>query len=180
MRQTSHSSSNFRRPLIEHVERVQKNVRSCSGCGLCCTEAYNAQRILRIEATDIADHLATLPARRRDALLHRVDAVIARYRLAKAHEARLYTCPFLEPDFTCALPFHVKPLACLTFNPTTKDSCDQESKRFDLALPALEAANRAAGHDGKLAPIPVAVKAAWRARSANEPRAKKASGRGEG
>src|SRR5436190_24219838 len=105
-----------RAQLVEHVRDVQRNVRTCEGCGLCCTEAYNSVRILPIEASRIATHLASLPEARQKNLVSRTTASIERYRLEPRTERQPYTCPFLESDFSCALPFDVKPVACLAFN----------------------------------------------------------------
>src|SRR5262245_4626762 len=119
--------------LIEHVRSVQREVRTCEGCGLCCTETYNSVRILPVEARRIADHLASLPTTRRAALDARILESIRRFRLEPRVERQPYTCPFLEADFTCALPFDVKPVACLAFNPVTPDHCEMEVALFDRA-----------------------------------------------
>src|SRR5687768_4635001 len=102
-----------RAQLIEHVRTVQRDVRSCEGCGLCCTEAYNSVRILPTEAGRIATHLGTLPEARRKTLVVRMGAAIRKFRLEPRLDRQPYTCPFLEADFTCTLPFDVKPVACL-------------------------------------------------------------------
>src|SRR5262245_12558925 len=122
-----------RAQLIEHVRRVQRTVRTCEGCGLCCTEAYNSVRILPVEADRIARHLDGLPEPRRDGFIARVRASIKRYRLGSRIDRQPYTCPFLEPDMTCALPFDVKPVACLSFNPVTTERCEMDAARFQKA-----------------------------------------------
>jgi Fe-S-cluster containining protein len=154
----------LRGALIRHVERVQQTVRSCAGCGLCCTAAHNAVSILPFEAQRIARHLRTLPARRAGDLLRRIGQAIRRFRLRRG-VATFFTCPFLERDATCALPLDVKPLACLSFNPVEPldaDRCEQDEPRFRRVFPAVESANRAAGLPATSSPIPVAVKDALR------------------
>jgi len=147
-----------RAALQRHVQQVQRTVRTCTGCGLCCTEAYNTQAILPVEAQRIARHLRTLPAARREALLERARRAVQRWRLRRAG-ARLprYTCSFLQPDLRCALPLDIKPVACLSFNPLTPDACDQEPEWFAEAGAEVAAANRAAGLPARRRPIPVAV-----------------------
>jgi 23S rRNA pseudouridine2605 synthase len=161
--------------LLEHVRRVQGSIRTCEGCGLCCTEAFNSVRILPIEGRRIAAHLGALPAARAAELLGRARDAVRRFRLRPGPARQAYTCPFLEPDATCALPFDVKPVACLAFNPVTAERCEMQDERFDAAHAAQEAANRAAGLASRRHPIPVAVLAA----SESAPRATRvAAGRG--
>ena len=124
--------------------RSSATVRTCDGCGLCCTEAYNSVRILPIEAERIARHLdalAAAPARglARPGSGSRSPRSASRPRL----DRQPYTCPFLEPDFTCALPFDVKPVACLAFNPVTDDHCEMDVDRFDRAHAPRDAAGTA-------------------------------------
>jgi 23S rRNA pseudouridine2605 synthase len=146
-----------RAQLIEHVRTVQREVRTCDGCGLCCTEAYNSVRILPTEAARIAAHLGTLPGARREALVARIGAAIKRFRLEPRLERQPYTCPFLEPDFTCTLPFDVKPVACLAFNPVDEDHCEMDVDWFERARGAQARANGKSGESGRRFPIPVAV-----------------------
>lgn len=145
-----------RAALQAHVLDVQRRIRSCAGCGACCTEAYNTMQVLPIEGRRIAGHLARLPPARRAALLERARAAVARWSLRRPG-LRRYTCSFLEPDLTCALPADVKPVACLSFNPLTPDRCDQEPDWFEGAWRELRAANRAAALPARRRPIPVAV-----------------------
>jgi Fe-S-cluster containining protein len=146
-----------RAALQKHVLEVQRTVRTCAGCGLCCTAAHNTMTILPLEAERILAHLARLPARRREALLARARAAVARWRLSRAGGPRRYTCSFLEPDMSCALPLQVKPVACLSFNPLTPDACDQEPEWFERAGAEVAAANRRAGRAGRRRPIPAAL-----------------------
>jgi Fe-S-cluster containining protein len=146
-----------RAALQRHVLDVQRTIRTCTGCGLCCTEAHNTMQILPVEAERIVAHLSRLPAARRDALVQRARDAVARWRLDRARGLRRYTCSFLQPDMSCALPFDSKPVACLSFNPLTPDRCDQEPERFEAAGAEVDAANRAAGLPQRRRPIPVAV-----------------------
>ena len=155
---TPSSSLPGRAALQRHVLSVQRRVRTCTGCGLCCTEPWNSQAILPWEAARIADHLAALPAARRAELLERERRAVARWRLARAgRRLAHYTCSFLQPDMSCALPLEVKPVACLSFNPLTPDACDQEPEWHARAGAEVEAANRAAGLPARRRPIPLAV-----------------------
>jgi len=146
-----------RAALQQHVLDVQRTIRTCTGCGLCCTAAHNAMTILPVEGERIVAHLRRLPARRRDELLARARAAVARWRLREARGVRRYTCSFLEPDMSCALPLDVKPVACLSFNPLTPDACDQEPEWFQRAGAEVAAVNRAAGRPARRRPIPLAV-----------------------
>lgn len=147
-----------RRGALEaHVVAVQQSVRSCAGCGLCCTESYNVVQVLPIEGERIARHLDTLPAAERARMVARLRRCVDRYRLGDGTKPRRYTCAFLESDFRCALPLTVKPVACLAFNPITADACDQEPARYRAAHEPLAAENLRRGHDSRLRSIPVAV-----------------------
>lgn len=150
------SSEQIRAQLLEHVLERQQQVRSCAGCGLCCTAAHNAIRILPIEADRIAAWMRTQTRQRYLALKARIQNAIRRFRLVAGKPGR-YTCPFLEKDLRCALPFEQKPVACLTFNPITQDHCDQEPKWFRRAHPPVSDQNRRAGLPDLASPIPVAV-----------------------
>jgi len=150
-----------RAALQRHVLEVQRTIRTCTGCGLCCTEPWNSMTILPREADRIVAHLRRLPAARRDALLERARRAVQRWRLRRARGLPHYTCGFLEPDMSCALPFDVKPVACLSFNPLTPDRCDQEPEWFARAGEEVEAEQRAAGGEARRRPIPVAVLDAW-------------------
>jgi Fe-S-cluster containining protein len=145
-----------RAALQRHVLEVQRTIRSCTGCGLCCTAAHNTMTILPLEAERIAAHLQRQPAAGREALLERARQAVARWRL-RERGLRHYTCSFLEPDMSCALPLHVKPVACLSFNPLTPDACDQEPEWFGSAGREVAEANRAAGRAARRRPIPQAV-----------------------
>jgi len=144
------------------VVAVQRTLRRCEGCGLCCTDAHNGVRILPLEAQRIALHLATLASGRRAALLARVTAAVARYRLDAAPGKVRYTCPFLNPSQECALPLHVKPTACLSFNPLDLDRCAQEPEWFFPTHDREVEENRRAGLPPDEASLPVAVLAALR------------------
>lgn len=146
-----------RAALQRHVLQVQRTIRTCAGCGLCCTEAFNTLQILPWEARRIVGHLQRLPAAQREALLERARAAVARHRLGRARGLPHYTCSFLEPDMRCALPLSIKPAACLSFNPLTPDHCDQEPEWFERAGAEALAANRRAGLPARRAPIPRAV-----------------------
>jgi 23S rRNA pseudouridine2605 synthase len=61
---------------------------------------------------------------------------------------------------SCALPFDVKPTACLAFNPVTPDACEMDPKRFDAAHAPQAARNAEAGFPARRVAIPVAVLAA--------------------
>jgi len=161
---TTHSGSSLvgappgRAALQRHVLEVQRRVRTCTGCGLCCTQAYNSQAILPWEAARIAAYLRRLPDARREELLGRARRAVSRWKLARAgHRLVQYTCSFLQPDLTCALPLEAKPVACLSFNPLTPDACDQEPEWFERAGAEVETANRAAGLPAVRRPIPLAV-----------------------
>jgi len=91
----------MRRSLEAHVVAVQERVRSCAGCGRCCTDAYNSLAVLPVEAERIRAHLDTLPPARAAALLERAREAVRRYALRRAGRAPVrYTCSFLEPDFS--------------------------------------------------------------------------------
>ena len=140
---------------------VQRTVRTCEGCGLCCTEAFNSVRVLPVEGERIARHLATLDEARRRELTRRMERSITRFGLEREGKPR-YTCPFLGPDLRCALPLDVKPVACLSFNPWTPDHCDQEPDWYESAHAEVERQNRAAGLPERKDAIPVAVRRAMK------------------
>jgi Fe-S-cluster containining protein len=146
-----------RQHLVDHVLETQRTVRSCTGCGLCCTAAYNTVRILPIEAARIAQHVGGLEVGRRRLLIARLRATVARFALGTGSRPKLYTCSFLEPDQTCALPFDVKPVACLAFNPIHDDRCEMDDVRFFAAHDPIEKANGQQGWPDRRSPIPVAV-----------------------
>ncbi|MHB8763426.1 MAG: YkgJ family cysteine cluster protein [Deferrisomatales bacterium] len=146
--------------LERHVVRVQREVRSCAGCGACCTEAYNSVRILPAEAERIAEHLARLGALRRKALVARLRAAVERHGLRAAGGPTPYDCPFQEADLSCALPLAVKPTACLSFNPVNPDSCDQDPELYHAAHDEERRRNREAGLPSRRSAIPVEVLAA--------------------
>jgi Fe-S-cluster containining protein len=154
-----------RRELERHVLDVQRTIRSCSGCGLCCTQSFNAVQILPPEGERIARHLASLPAERRAELEERVARTIRRHHLRDDAAPRRYTCAFLEADFRCALPLDVKPVACLAFNPITPDSCDQEPERYHAAHAEVEREDASRRRRGGLRAIPIAVRNALPRRS---------------
>lgn len=169
-----------RAALQAHVREVQRDIRSCTGCGACCTEAYNSMQVLPVEARRIAGHIERLPAARRAELLARARAAVARWKL-HVPGLRRYTCSFLEPDLSCALPAQVKPVACLSFNPLTPDRCDQEPEWFEGAWREVRAANREARLPARRRPIPLAVLEAFASEeSAGRPRAAPARGRAPG
>lgn len=147
-----------RSALERHVIQVQRTVRTCEGCGLCCTEAFNSVQILPIEARRIVDHLEGKDRARRDELLERVRVSAEALEKMKAHAKPRYRCPFLEQDMSCALTLTSKPIACLAFNPLTPDACDMEPERFFPAHDPLEAANRRANARLGKEPIPVAIR----------------------
>jgi Fe-S-cluster containining protein len=146
-----------RAALQRHVLQVQRSVRTCAGCGLCCTEPWNTLQVLPWEAQRIVRHLSRLEPARREALLERARAAVARHGLQRARGLPHYTCSFLEPDLRCALPLSVKPAACLSFNPLTPDRCDQQPEWFARAGAEALEANRRAGLPGRRRPIPAAV-----------------------
>ncbi|HYC76182.1 MAG TPA: pseudouridine synthase [Planctomycetota bacterium] len=154
-----------RRRLVEHVLDVQRTIRTCERCGECCTDRHNTVRILPAEAERIAEHLRGAAAARRAEFEARLAAAVERYRLKPGDGAKRYTCPFLEEDRSCALPFDVKPTACLSFNPLSPDRCDMQSELFDAAHAAVEAANAAAAFVRRRVAIPVGVQAALAGRS---------------
>ncbi len=123
-------------------------------------------RIVPWEAQRIAEHLRELPETRREGLDERLRRAVRRWSLAstRGREVR-YTCAFLEPDLSCALPLHRKPVACLSFNPLDPDTCDQEPEWFRRAGDEVERCNSAAGLPARKEPIPWAVLAALEAPS---------------
>ncbi len=151
-----------RQDLERHVIAVQRTVRTCGGCGQCCTEGYNAVRILPAEAVRIVRHLGGLPPARRDPLLRRAWESVERYGLRSDGPKVRCTCPFLEDDLRCALPLRVKPTACLSFNPLGPGRCGQEPGWYFAVHDREEIENRRAGLDARDAPIPVAVLATLR------------------
>src|SRR5688572_13480755 len=84
-----------RAALEAHVVEVQRTIRSCAGCGLCCTSAHNAVQILPLEAERVARWIEAQPAERSAELRARVERTIRRHRLEDDAEPRLYTCAFL-------------------------------------------------------------------------------------
>ncbi len=150
-----------RAALEAHVLERQRSVRSCTGCGLCCTETYNAVHVLPVEGARIARWLQGGGRARRAELLARVRAALARTPALRSSRAGVrYTCPFLEQDLRCALPLSVKPVACLAFNPITRDRCDQEPGRYHAAHRPIAETNRALGLEDRLRSIPAAVELA--------------------
>lgn len=132
----------------------QRGPVKCRDCdGRCCTSRYNRMRVTPHEARVIADHLRALgPAALKSAIL-RLKASVRRYRLRAEPEAQAYTCPFFQQgDHSCGLPFDVKPVGCLAFNPDKEGNCGLDPLLF---YPAHDAAKRLA--PGEAIPIPVAV-----------------------
>ncbi|MFO0980494.1 MAG: hypothetical protein U1E76_01910 [Planctomycetota bacterium] len=142
--------------LVRKVLRIQQRI-SCTGCGLCCTERFNSVRILPVEAAVIAGHLQDLPAKRRRDLIDRMQRCVARFGLSRGNASVHYTCPFLEPDFSCALPFAVKPVACLSFNPVTEDHCDQNERDYFAVHDAIVQLNDDQVETRRRGAIPVVV-----------------------
>ncbi|MEW6741356.1 MAG: pseudouridine synthase [Planctomycetota bacterium] len=136
---------------------MQRTVRSCTGCGLCCTETFNTVRILPVEAACIVRYLERLTEARRAELVERLRATVRRYRLRVGARPKRYTCSFLEKDLTCALPFDVKPVACLAFNPQTPDRCDMDSSRYEEAYEPLALRNAREQRSRRRSAIPLAV-----------------------
>jgi Fe-S-cluster containining protein len=166
-----------RAALLDHVRRVQVEIRTCAGCGLCCTAAHNTAQILPVEAHRIAEHLRGLAAPRRAALHHRLQRAVREFGLGPGGPPRHYTCAFLEPDARCALPLEVKPTLCLSFNPRTPDSCDQEPTWFHEAHDHEVAENRRRGLPMQRSAIPAAVLAALGASPPGSSRASQVSPR---
>jgi Fe-S-cluster containining protein len=152
--------ANGRKALERHVVATQQRVRSCAGCGLCCTATYNVVQILPIEADRIVRFLATLPTAKQREFEARLAKTVKRNQLEDDATPRRYTCSFLEADFRCSLPLDVKPIACLAFNPITPDACDQEPDWYHRAHDAVAAENQSLGLDMSLRAIPIAVRAA--------------------
>lgn len=149
--------------------RVQREIRSCAGCGACCTDEYNSVRILPIEARRIAEHWAELPRSQVAELAARLRATNAAFGLRLAGPQAPYTCPFLEEDRTCCLPLGVKPTACLSFNPITSDACTQEPELYHRAYDEERLRNQQAGLSPRRSPIPPAVLRAWSDRGEETP-----------
>ncbi|MFH2000585.1 MAG: pseudouridine synthase [Planctomycetota bacterium] len=150
------------RSLVRKVLEVQQKVRTCTDCGICCTAEFNCVCILPIEAIRIADYLRNLNPELRAGLEKRIAGVCERYRLGKSRKRKPYTCPFLEEDRTCALPFEKKPIACLCFNPLHPDRCEMNGKWFAVFYSSVERENKDLGLPCGHVPIPVAVTAALR------------------
>ena len=146
----------WKQALVRKVLRIQRSV-SCAGCGLCCTERFNTVRILPLEGRVIADHLQALPDADRGAWEGRLRAAVARHGLTARSGAVGYTCPFLEKDLTCALPFAVKPVACLSFNPVDRDRCDQNESDYFTVFDRIERRNDEEFGDRRRAAIPLMV-----------------------
>jgi Fe-S-cluster containining protein len=146
----------WKRSLIRNVLRIQDRV-PCTGCGLCCTESFNTVRILPLEARVIADHLRAKPGAEQAAWMQRLRAAVSRYRLTARGGAVGYTCPFLEKDLTCALPFEVKPIACLSFNPVDRERCEQSEQDYFSVFDRIERRNDQENEASRRAAIPVAV-----------------------
>jgi Fe-S-cluster containining protein len=146
----------WKQSLVRKVLRIQRTV-SCTGCGLCCTERFNTVRILPLEGSVIAEHLREKPEREQAHWRERLRAAVARYRLTARRGAVGYTCPFLEKDLTCALPFDVKPTACLSFNPVNRDRCEQSDPDYFSVFDRIERRNAAEFTSRDRAAIPVMV-----------------------
>lgn len=139
------------------MEEVQRTIRSCAGCGLCCTEAFNAVQILPIEADRIANHLLGEGPASVAKWEKRLAKTVKKYGLADDGKPRKYTCAFFEADFRCALPIDVKPIACLAFNPIHEDACDQEPDWYHRAHAPVEKSNSESQLRNELRAIPIAV-----------------------
>ncbi len=160
--------SDPRAELIAHVRAVQRSIRSCTGCGLCCTVAHNSVQILPIEGRRIAGWIEGLGVTDVRVWKKRLRRTIRRFRLRPAAAAN-YTCTFLGPDFRCALPFDVKPVACLSFNPIEAERCDQDASWYARVHAPVAAQNAEEGRPEALSPIPVTVIGAWERRDHGEP-----------
>jgi len=146
----------WKQALVRKVLRIQRSV-SCTGCGLCCTERFNTVRILPLEGRVIAEHVLAQPERERTTWEKRLRDAVARHGLTARSGAVGYTCPFLEKDLTCALPFAVKPVACLSFNPVDRERCDQNEHDYFSVFDRIERRNADELGDDKRAAIPLMV-----------------------
>jgi Fe-S-cluster containining protein len=149
-----------REKLIHRMRRIQASVRSCAGCGLCCTRAHNSVRIMAVEARHIARYVAGRSPARRAAFRARLRKAIQDHGLRADGVSRRYTCPFLEADLRCALPLHIKPTACLAFNPLDRDRCDMDADLLASAYRSLEKLSMRRQAPTDRHAIPIAVLAA--------------------
>lgn len=122
-------------------------------------------RTLPVEAERIAAHLRGPLSGRREEFETRMREAVTKYRLRPGASPKRYTCPFLEPDRSCALPFDVKPVGCLAFNPVNVDACDMDGARFAPAYAEVQRENEEDGFPATRAPIPVGVLAALAGKS---------------
>lgn len=114
-----------KRAFDYQIELHQKG-RTCHGCsGVCCTDKHNSMMVNKEEAALIFDFLKTRP--NLDETMVKVSQCIREYRLdfvppgLKGQTLRKkYTCPFFSGgELGCQLPFEIKPLGCLMFNPVS-------------------------------------------------------------
>lgn len=110
--------------LIEKMAQLENRQISCAGCpGHCCTYKHNSMMITQVEARTIVDYLkqtsdlATVEKK----LQNCVEEFRLNYDLpgiGKKPLRRTYTCPFFKGEaLGCSLPFDIKPIGCLAFNP---------------------------------------------------------------
>ncbi|MBI4882350.1 MAG: hypothetical protein HY812_22210 [Planctomycetes bacterium] len=154
-----------RAELIEQMKTAQQGIRDCAGCGLCCTAARNAVQILPIEGRGIAAWIERQGTAAARDFQQRLLRAIRRFHLGRG-AARTYTCPFLTPEFRCALPASVKPVACLSFNPIERERCELEKRWYQRAFAGVKRQNARARLPSVLQPIPVAVLEALKTGSA--------------
>jgi Fe-S-cluster containining protein len=117
-------------------------------------------QITKAEALDIYQYLS-LQNLINPELIVKLESTVKDYRLNVEMPAlgkninlrRTYTCSFYTPGATgCSLPFEVKPLGCLAFNPIEEKSYERLNCVSDQKL--LEQVSEA---DNKKLPIPMAV-----------------------
>ncbi len=153
---TRQRARDARAELIQHMKAVQRSIRDCAGCGLCCTGAKNAVQILPLEGQRIAAWIERQGSPAVHAWRQRLPRAVRRFHLGRG-AACAYTCPFLTPEFRCTLPASVKPVVCLSFNPVERERCELEHAWYRRVFAGVTRRNAAAGLPERLAPIPVAV-----------------------
>jgi len=161
-----------RQTILNQMQTLWQQNVSCQKCvGHCCTSKSNSMQITKAEAHDIYQHLKKEGLINQD-LIDKLNETIELYRLEvempalgkKINFRRTYTCSFYTPGATgCSLPFAVKPLGCLAFNPIEEKSYELLNCLSDQKL--LEIVSEK--NSPKL-PIPLAVLAEIKQHNVNE------------
>lgn len=173
---------NRREQLIDRMNELESQGKSCAGCaGNCCTFEANSMLVTPLEAFELYSYLKKNNFLTEE-LKTKLQKNIQQYRLEPKYEnnrrsylRKTYTCPFFNhTELGCPLPRVVKPYGCLGFNThhpelKAKEFCYSEThlleQREALNLETEVSLNQALREQFHLvwvkAPIPNAILDIW-------------------